>query len=309
MRSAGPVDPASAPFTTEVQAFNRCRPPSSRALRPRTGYLHIGGARTALFNWLYARRFGGRMLLRIEDTDRERSTQGAIDAILDGMRWLGLDWDGDVIYQYARADGTAKRRWPPRLGPCLSLLRDAGRAHRHARVRAGRGAVPCATTGAGATVIRARRRPREAGDSPPCPLDGETVVEDGVQGRVVWQNRISTDLVLLRSTATRLHARRGVGRPRHGRHPGDPGRRPPHQRGRQRQIFDALGWDRPPWRIFPHPRGRRAKRRSGTGRSASMPIRDLGYLRAPCATTSCASAWSHGDQEVSPPTRWWRPSI
>src|SRR3954451_8178454 len=68
-----------------------------------TGFLHIGGGRTALFNWLYARRFGGRMLLRIEDTDRERSTQGAIDAILDGMRWLGLDWDGDVIYQYARA--------------------------------------------------------------------------------------------------------------------------------------------------------------------------------------------------------------
>src|SRR3954469_14326863 len=68
-----------------------------------TGYLHIGGARTALFNWLYARHFGGRMLLRIEDTDRERSTQGAIDAILDGMRWLGLDWDGEVIYQFARA--------------------------------------------------------------------------------------------------------------------------------------------------------------------------------------------------------------
>ncbi|RZK78370.1 MAG: glutamate--tRNA ligase, partial [Methylobacterium sp.] len=69
-----------------------------------TGYLHIGGARTALFNWLYARRMGGRMLLRIEDTDRERSTQGAIDAILDGMSWLGLDWDGDVVFQYARAE-------------------------------------------------------------------------------------------------------------------------------------------------------------------------------------------------------------
>ncbi|WP_264861321.1 glutamate--tRNA ligase family protein, partial [Klebsiella pneumoniae] len=66
--------------------------------------LHIGGARTALFNWLYARRFGGRMLLRIEDTDRERSTQGAIDAILDGMSWLGLDWDGEVVYQFARAE-------------------------------------------------------------------------------------------------------------------------------------------------------------------------------------------------------------
>ena len=68
-----------------------------------TGYLHIGGARTALFNWLFARHHGGKYLLRIEDTDRARSTQGAIDAILDGLSWLGLDWDGDVIYQFARA--------------------------------------------------------------------------------------------------------------------------------------------------------------------------------------------------------------
>src|SRR5690242_12218518 len=68
-----------------------------------TGFLHIGGARTALFNWLYARGRGGRMLLRIEDTDRERSTQAAIDAILDGLRWLGIDWDGDAVYQFSRA--------------------------------------------------------------------------------------------------------------------------------------------------------------------------------------------------------------
>src|SRR5512136_1486521 len=68
-----------------------------------TGFLHIGGARTALFNWLYARRHGGRMMLRIEDTDRERSTQAAIDAIIDGMKWLGLDWDGDIVYQFSRA--------------------------------------------------------------------------------------------------------------------------------------------------------------------------------------------------------------
>ena len=68
-----------------------------------TGFLHIGGARTALFNWLYAKRHGGRMMLRIEDTDRERSTQAAIDAIIDGMKWLGLDWDGDIVYQFSRA--------------------------------------------------------------------------------------------------------------------------------------------------------------------------------------------------------------
>src|SRR3979409_2604527 len=68
-----------------------------------TGFLHIGGGRTALFNWLYARRHGGKMLLRIEDTDRERSTEPAIAAILDGLSWLGLDWDGDTIYQFSRA--------------------------------------------------------------------------------------------------------------------------------------------------------------------------------------------------------------
>jgi glutamyl-tRNA synthetase len=69
-----------------------------------TGFLHIGGARTALFNWLYARGRGGKMLLRIEDTDRERSTQAAIDAILDGLTWLGLDWDGDTVYQFSRSE-------------------------------------------------------------------------------------------------------------------------------------------------------------------------------------------------------------
>src|SRR5512137_2074704 len=68
-----------------------------------TGFLHIGGARTALFNWLYARGRGGRMMLRIEDTDRERSTQAAIDAILDGLAWLGITWDGEPIYQFSRA--------------------------------------------------------------------------------------------------------------------------------------------------------------------------------------------------------------
>src|SRR2546421_9028332 len=86
-----------------------------------TGFLHIGGARTALFNWLYARGRGGKMLLRIEDTDRERSTKAAIDAILDGLAWLGVAWDGDVIYQFARA---ARHR------EVAEQLLAAGRAYR-----------------------------------------------------------------------------------------------------------------------------------------------------------------------------------
>ena len=86
-----------------------------------TGFLHIGGARTALFNWLYARRFGGRMLLRIEDTDRERSTPEAIDAIIDGLDWLGLKWNGDVVYQAARAE---------RHRAVAEAMLDAGKAYR-----------------------------------------------------------------------------------------------------------------------------------------------------------------------------------
>src|ERR1700704_1138833 len=86
-----------------------------------TGFLHIGGARTALFNWLYARGRGGKMLLRIEDTDRERSTKAAIDAILDGLSWLGIDWDGDTIYQFARVARHRER---------VEELLDTGHAYR-----------------------------------------------------------------------------------------------------------------------------------------------------------------------------------
>ncbi len=108
-----------------------------------TGFLHIGGARTALFNWLYARKTGGKMLLRIEDTDRERSTEPAIAAILDGLKWLGLDWDGDVVYQFTRAArhrevaGAAARQ---RQG--LLLLRDLGGTDRDAREGPRRGPHP-----------------------------------------------------------------------------------------------------------------------------------------------------------------------
>ncbi len=105
-----------------------------------TGFLHIGGARTALFNWLYARGRGGKMLLRIEDTDRERSTKEAIDAILEGLKWLELDWDGDVVYQFSRA---ARHREAVELAAGgrqgLLLLRLGGGACRDAREGARRG--------------------------------------------------------------------------------------------------------------------------------------------------------------------------
>ena len=99
-----------------------------------TGFLHIGGARTALFNWLYARHHGGRYLLRIEDTDRARSTPAAVEAILDGLSWLGLDWDGDVIYQFARAARHAEvAQADAGRGQGLPLLRLAPGARGDAR--------------------------------------------------------------------------------------------------------------------------------------------------------------------------------
>ena len=162
-----------------------------------TGFLHIGGGRTALFNWLYARRFGGKMLLRIEDTDRERSTEAAIAAIIDGLNWLGLSWDGDIVYQFTRAarhreiaeqllaEGKAYR--------CYASPEELT-AKREAARKEGRG-----------KLYDGRWRDRDPSEAPAdvkpvirlkAPQTGETVIEDQVQGRVVWQNSDLDDLVL-----------------------------------------------------------------------------------------------------------------
>jgi glutamyl-tRNA synthetase len=166
-----------------------------------TGFLHIGGARTALFNWLFARHHGGKFLLRIEDTDRARSTKEAIDAILDGMHWLGLDWDGREYYQ--------SQFWARHAEVAHKML-DRGHAYR------------CYMTPEELTAERekaqAERRPfrirspwRDRGDGPEgepfvirlkAPHEGETVIEDKVQGRVAVQNAEIDDFVLLRSDGT-----------------------------------------------------------------------------------------------------------
>jgi glutamyl-tRNA synthetase len=167
-----------------------------------TGFLHIGGARTALFNWLFARHHGGKFLLRIEDTDRARSTQPAIDAILDGMRWLGLDWDGEAVFQFARAARHAE--------VAHELL---ARGH----------AYKCFATAEELEAMRAEQKanrqplrydgrwrdrdPAEGGDAPfvirlKAPRDGATTIEDRVQGSVTVQNAELDDMVLLRSDGT-----------------------------------------------------------------------------------------------------------
>ena len=168
-----------------------------------TGYLHIGGARTALFNWLYARHMGGRFLLRIEDTDRARSTDGAIAAILDGMRWLGLDWDGDAVFQFARAGRHAE---------VANRLLAAGHAYR------------CYATPQELEAMRAEQKanrqplrydgrwrdrtcgPEQEGQPFVIRLkaerDGETTIDDRVQGPVTVSNAELDDMVLLRSDGT-----------------------------------------------------------------------------------------------------------
>ena len=266
-----------------------------------TGFLHIGGARTALFNWLYARGRGGKMLLRIEDTDRERSTQGAIDAILDGLKWLGIDWDGDVVYQFSRA---ARHR------EVAESLLAAGRAYycyasqdelaqmREAARREGR-----------SKLYDGRWRDRDASEAPPggkptirlkAPLTGETVIEDQVQGRVVWQNENLDDLVLLRSDGTPTYML-AVVVDDHDMGVTHVIRGDDHltNAARQKQIYDALGWSVPVMAHIPlihGPDGSKLSKRHGAlGVDA---YRAMGYLPVALRNYLVRLGWSHGDQEI-----------
>ncbi len=170
-----------------------------------TGFLHIGGARTALFNWLFARHHGGKFLLRIEDTDRARSTQPAIAAILDGMRWLGLDWDGDAVYQFARAarhaqvahamlaGGHAYRCWMSQ-DEIAAQREEAQAAKRPYRIRSPWRDRDASSDGGPIDqphVIRLRAE-----------REGATTIRDLVQGEVTVQNAELDDMILLRSDGT-----------------------------------------------------------------------------------------------------------
>ncbi len=266
-----------------------------------TGFLHIGGGRTALFNWLYARRHGGKMLLRIEDTDRERSTEPAIAAILDGLSWLGLDWDGDTVYQFARvarhrevvaqmlASGHAYRCYASPEE--LTVMREKARAEGKTRLYDG------------------RWRDRGPGDAPPgiepairlkAPLTGETVVEDKVQGRVTWQNENLDDFVLLRSDGNPTYMLAVVVDDH------DMGvthiiRGDDHlnNAARQTQIYQALGWTVPVMSHIPlihGPDGSKLSKRHGAlGVDA---YRAMGYLPAAMRNYLVRLGWSHGDQEI-----------
>jgi glutamyl-tRNA synthetase len=266
-----------------------------------TGYLHIGGARTALFNWLYARHHGGKMLLRIEDTDRERSTQGAIDAILDGLRWLGITWDGDAIYQFARA---ARHR------EVAEQLLASGRAyHCYATPEELTKMREAARAEGKSKLYNGLWRDRDASEAPSgikptirlkAPLTGETVVEDQVQGRVVWQNENLDDLVLLRSDGTPTYML-AVVVDDHDMDVTHIIRGDDHltNAARQTQIYQALGWNVPVMAHIPlihGPDGSKLSKRHGA--LGADAYRAMGYLPAALRNYLVRLGWSHGDQEI-----------
>ena len=266
-----------------------------------TGFLHIGGGRTALFNWLYARRYGGKMLLRIEDTDRERSTAAAIAAIIEGLTWLGLTWDGEIVFQYSRA---ARHR------QIAEQLLAAGKAyHCYASPKELTEMREAARREGRSKLYDGRWRDRDPSEAPPgvkpvirlrAPLTGEIVIEDQVQGRVVWQNSDLDDLVLLRSDGNPTymlavvvddhdmnvtHIIRGDDHLTNG--------------ARQKHIYEALGWNVPIMAHIPlihGPDGSKLSKRHGAlGVDA---YRAMGYLPAAMRNYLVRLGWAHGDQEI-----------
>lgn len=266
-----------------------------------TGFLHIGGARTALFNWLYARGRGGKFLLRIEDTDRERNNESAVAAILDGLKWLELDWDGDAVSQFARASrhreaaeallaqGSAYRCY---LTPAeLDEMRKTAEAEKRP------------------LTIRSPWRDRNASEAPKgapfavrlkAPREGETVIDDHVQGRVVFQNKELDDLIILRSDGNPTynlavvvddhdmgitHVIRGVDHLTNA--------------ARQTQIYKGLGWNVPEFAHVPLIHGADgAKLSKRHGAQGVEDYRAMGYLPDALRNYLARLGWSHGDDEI-----------
>ncbi len=275
--------------------------PVTRFAPSPTGYLHIGGARTALFNWAYAKGNGGKMLLRIEDTDRERSTDAATKAILEGLTWLGLTWDGEAVSQHSRMTRHAE---------VAHELLDKGQAYY------------CYCSPEELTAMRekaeAEKRPirydgtwrnRAAADAPAgikpvirfkSPQEGETVVDDQAQGRVVIPNKDLDDLIILRSDGNPTynlsvvvddhdmgvtHIIRGVDHLTNA--------------ARQMQIYRAMGWTVPSMTHVPlihGPDGAKLSKRHGA--LGVEAYRAMGYLPAALRNYLARLGWSHGDDEI-----------
>jgi glutamyl-tRNA synthetase len=266
-----------------------------------TGMLHIGGARTALFNWLYARHTGGSFLLRIEDTDRERSTPEAVDAILGGMSWMGLNWDGDVVYQFARAgrhrevaeqllaEGNAYRCYT--TAEELAAMREEQKAKGQPMRYDGRWRERVAGPEQEGKPFVVRLKARR---------EGETIVHDVVLGDVRFDNHQLDDMVLLRSDGTPTYMLAVVVDDR------DMGvthviRGADHlnNAARQLQLIDALGWPVPAYGHLPlinGPDGAKLSKRHGA--LAVEAYRDMGYLPETLRNYLLRLGWSHGDDEI-----------
>ena len=264
-----------------------------------TGFLHIGGARTALFNWLYARGRGGKFLLRIEDTDRERSTPEATEAILTGLRWLGLDWDGDPVSQAARAGRHAEvARQMLAEGTAYKCLPRRTRSRRFARAARAEGR---------STLFRSPWRDADPASHPnapyvvrvKAPLDGETVIRDQVQGDVRIRNDQLDDMVLLRSDGTPTYML-AVVVDDHDMGVTHVIRGDDHLNNAARQmlVYTALGWDVPVWAHIPlihGPDGKKLSKRHG-----ALGVEDyklMGYPAAAMRNYLVRLGWSHGDDE------------
>ena len=266
-----------------------------------TGFLHIGGARTALFNWLYARNQGGKYLLRIEDTDRARSTQDAIDAILNGLSWLGLDWDDEPVFQHTRAD---------RHIEVAQTLLEQGLAYKcyataeelqEMRETAKNEGRPMKYDG------RWRDRdPSEApNDRPPAirlkaPQSGETIISDKVQGDVRFANDQLDDMILLRSDGTPTYML-AVVVDDHDMGVTHVIRGDDHlnNAARQAQLLMALDWPVPVYAHIPLIHGddgaKLSKRHGALGVEA---YRDMGLLPEALRNYLLRLGWSHGDDEI-----------
>jgi glutamyl-tRNA synthetase len=277
------------------------KPPVTRFAPSPTGFLHIGGARTALFNWLYARHHGGTMLLRIEDTDRERSTTAAVDAIIDGLTWLGITWDGDVISQASRVERHA--------GVARELVASGKAYHCYAtqqeletmREEAKAAGLPPRYDG--------RWRDRDPAQAPAgvkpairikAPRDGETVIEDAVQGTVRFPNKDLDDFIILRSdgTPTYMHA---VVVDDHDMGITQIIRGDDHltNSARQKIIYDAMGWPVPAMAHIPlihGPDGAKLSKRHGA--LGVEAYRTMGYLPSALRNYLVRLGWAHGDAEI-----------
>jgi len=262
-----------------------------------TGFLHIGGARTALFNWLFARRHGGKFRLRIEDTDSARSTSETTQAILNGMAWLGLNYDGDVVYQSRRADqhtavalhmlekGAAYRCY------CTSEeLEDLRKQYREQ-------GIALRSPWRDASIIDTPDRPYTVRFRVP---DGQTSIHDQVQGGITWENDQFDDLVLLRTDGTPTYML-AVVVDDHNMGVTHIIRGDDHliNAGKQSLIYKAMGWDISAWAHLPlihGPDGKKLSKRHGA--PGVEAYRDMGYTASGLRNYLLKLGWSHGDQEV-----------